>query len=834
MKKVYSLLTLLLLFVSGAVQAYAVAAGWSGNSIKTVSDRLTSVNDLTDGYYLVRNWAQNYFICETGSNVTFTSSADMSNINAIQTAFERTDKLNSVVYVKKDATAGTYTLQFQSGNYLAPLSKDGQATTGATAENFTIALKSGTEFFTLLGSNGQYLDGNYKKVVGWDGLTSSNNRYAFYPVTLEDLHTLTYHITTTGGQTQTATYTYKLFAGETLPQPTGNYYTVSGAPEAGKTMGNRDENYYITLSYNSDMPFTISSSTDNAHWTAMKVKRDNNWVYASTGASTGAMLSTAWPAEILFLSSSTYANIIDSYLWAIVGNPYSGLQLVSKLSGKCMQLSGTGNGSAVTFAATTAANTYFDLVLNGGNWYVKKHGTTNGYINKYAAGNQLKLWNADANISDPGSQFVFTAADALPELTAAMIPTSSSTVSTYVGYVGDFDFTGAAASDLTGEALFDAFKVKLQTGVYYKIRASRNDANKDQTKDHTYADTDYRWISTEKTIASGTDGTVQTGDERRLLRVPATAAEVPMLWQFVPTTEGGTSYFITNANTGLRFAQYKTVNTAIDMPTQENENWAGQYTIEPVSGTAAEWNLKTNGHCLNAFGGCKDANYTTVADYLDESDLSDKGYNWYIIPTPTITLKVYNDTKWASVKYPFGVRLPEGLEAYIATTADNSAVTLVSIGSKVPANVAAFILDSNDTSTSTDETANYALTIDNTVTAETTDNKFEGTTCSRSGYTAGQFYGLAANNGTGKLLPNGASLTTVPANKAYLPTANVPTVQGARVLTFRFGQQTGIEGITPDAAEGAATTYYDLQGRRVLYPTTGVYVTDKGQKVYLK
>ena len=43
----------------------------------------------------------------------------------------------------------------------------------------------------------------------------------------------------------------------------------------------------------------------------------------------------------------------------------------------------------------------------------------------------------------------------------------------------------------------------------------------------------------------------------------------------------------------------------------------------------------------------------------------------------------------------------------------------------------------------------------------------------------------------------------------------------------------GIDGVLTDG-DAEAVKYYDLSGRRVLNPTKGLYVTDKGQKVLVK
>ncbi len=71
---------------------------------------------------------------------------------------------------------------------------------------------------------------------------------------------------------------------------------------------------------------------------------------------------------------------------------------------------------------------------------------------------------------------------------------------------------------------------------------------------------------------------------------------------------------------------------------------------------------------------------------------------------------------------------------------------------------------------------------------------------------------------------------TIPANKAYY----VSTLATGEALSLSFGgPAVGIDQIATPGAE-KAQTYYDLQGRRVLYPSNGIYVTEDGQKVFIK
>lgn len=70
--------------------------------------------------------------------------------------------------------------------------------------------------------------------------------------------------------------------------------------------------------------------------------------------------------------------------------------------------------------------------------------------------------------------------------------------------------------------------------------------------------------------------------------------------------------------------------------------------------------------------------------------------------------------------------------------------------------------------------------------------------------------------------------------KAYLPlpTAQLPSVTGARQFTMVFDDETtGIQQIQSDVKSNG--DYYDLQGRRVSTPTRGLYIVN-GKKVVIK
>ena len=175
---------------------------------------------------------------------------------------------------------------------------------------------------------------------------------------------------------------------------------------------------------------------------------------------------------------------------------------------------------------------------------------------------------------------------------------------------------------------------------------------------------------------------------------------------------------------------------------------------------------------------------------------------------------------------PFAVTVPEGVTAYTAENANGGYITLKEITSKViPANTGAILYK--------DGGGDVTLTITTDPNTEIGTNILTATTAKRTGYTAGDTYVLALNS-ENKAAFLKSNLTVVPANKAYIAASEL-TESNSNVLNFNFGGDvTGISSL--DAVDGtsAPTAYYDLNGRRVLYPAHGIFVTAKGKKVLVK
>lgn len=398
---------------------------------------------------------------------------------------------------------------------------------------------------------------------------------------------------------------------------------------------------------------------------------------------------------------------------------------------------------------------------------------------------------------------------------------------TLTGYNAD-----NAASDGNNNAGYQFWPVTLDNysnlsidaNSFYKIWSSRSDR---PLTDISL----YRWISSASQTAN-TNGDLEVGESgsRNIYRVQGTAAIVPMLWQFEGDNTNG--YKIRNANTGTCWGQIKGYADIELLATGVDESYAGLYTISNIEGSLEQWFIKDKegDKFVNALRNIYEQQELTygIGDW-NGNNANDQGNHWYIERVTEIPLAI-TAAKWASATYPFGVQLPEALTAYVATIVDGakSSVTLTAIGQAIPANTPVFITLTDENGTA----GNYTATIDNSISAiNGQTNLLSGSTARRSGFEESTIYGLAAGTDGATLKLNAEA--AVPANKAYLQASEV-NGSNVQTLHFSFGDVTGIGGITTGDSQQADDTYYDLSGRRVLYPAHGVFVKANGQKVYIK
>ena len=176
---------------------------------------------------------------------------------------------------------------------------------------------------------------------------------------------------------------------------------------------------------------------------------------------------------------------------------------------------------------------------------------------------------------------------------------------------------------------------------------------------------------------------------------------------------------------------------------------------------------------------------------------------------------------WATLYLGYNTVIPEGVKCYAVSSVGDGKVTLTEIeGNNLPANTGVIVKA---------EEGNYTFAVTEEA-ADEVESLLLGTT--KNEYIDNEAYVLGKVEGVVGLykaeMAGGVFLNN--ANKAYLPASEVPEVQGANGLKFRF-ETTGIEGV--QVAQGKKVIF-DLSGRKVSDMTApGVYIVN-GKKVLVK
>ena len=372
-----------------------------------------------------------------------------------------------------------------------------------------------------------------------------------------------------------------------------------------------------------------------------------------------------------------------------------------------------------------------------------------------------------------------------------------------------------------------AYKAPVDQNAYYRIKSQGTSNNEATAK---------RYPSSEA-IVTDKGGVLQGNVTRTITRKTESDNKVAQLWQFKDAGDG--NYFIQNANTGCRWAA---TEGNIDMPTMANSDAAGHYSIDAIpvanntfsEGAISDVNdgkskffitLHLKGqHAINAYGGLNDFD-VLKENASNATPCSDPGNYWQIEKIDNFDVTISN-AKYATVGYPFPVQVTNNdVKVYYAIEAANGILKLTEATNKIiPANQGAILYcESGQT------TANMNILPSTDVTFA--DNKLTATTAKREGFTTLTTYGLSKVNDDVCFRLNKS--TDVPANKAYLDASKYTASGSAQQLLFSFDNVVeGIDNVVK--AQNANKVYYDLQGRRVLYPAHGIFVTENGEKVFIK
>lgn len=846
MKKFTFLLSLLLAFV-GVTASAQTSRSWKKLSADAnLANAVTDLSTLTDGgtYAFYSVGQSKYITIDNFDNLHFGRAASLTASNA------ESGLAVFKFHITKNGENTTYTFETAIGGQYMPAAADnnnkGGATATSTPASFVIQNHTTETPNPTTKKDGQFVikneSGNLSfdmggddtnQFCGWQG-KGANCWYKIVPVQLSETKAYSVPYVTTDNAGNTVTYLSgrkTLTEGETFATPIVPYY-YSLSPEQTNYVVSADNcKFTYKLSKTEEAP--VEFSTDNNKvWYTLKTRNSNgNYLVRQadniirSGGNSGVSKYDA--------TCITSLDLLDGGLWAFVEDGVA-VKLLNKQNGKYLRVNGENNQANFN---GEASKFYIQKITPAGGFtadFSLQYAATSflGDHSTYQDTPLLATYKNDGAYKDNGSAFIAEKIDlnsnanflalakgiVTDELNAATASEGSS--DELVAQTADALSTGKTTVEsaksydaiVKARAAALSYPANVDANAYYQIIA-QNVVNKTNAG---HAGTALAYISSESMVVNK-NGVLEAGerDSRIIRRTNASGALVPQLWQLVANTDG--SYKIKNANTNCYIGQIVSNGTGVHMPI--SDDGVGDYVI--TKGLAAnKFILKNGSHMLNAFQG--DAN-TIIADYAGNHS-GDTGSNWVFKKVTTVPVSI-TDAKYATVAFPFATKVATAsVKAYYATGAADGMITLVEYPEGIiPANQGALLYNEAGATTAN-------------LTVEATDKTVEGNilmpaTAKRSGFTANDTYVLAKNAaGEAAFLKNG--LTVVPANKAYVATENIPAGSSSNVLNFNFGQVTGINGVV--AADKAGVQYFDLQGRRVLYPAHGIFVTNTGKKVFVK
>ena len=158
----------------------------------------------------------------------------------------------------------------------------------------------------------------------------------------------------------------------------------------------------VTVELEANLPFEVSTDYENATWYALQIRPNKDTKY------------------IVRSESAPYANSLttptsEDALWAFVGNPFDGVQVLNKAAGTGKTLALDANNNAVMTEGTTTWN-----ITKGNGGFLLRNGNEGvNYLHDFNS--TLKIWADNGAATDPGSAFVVTSeAEMISLATTAM------------------------------------------------------------------------------------------------------------------------------------------------------------------------------------------------------------------------------------------------------------------------------------------------------------------------------------------------------------------------------------------------------------------------------
>lgn len=854
---------------------FALVGATVGNA-QTIAKSPTKISELTSGFYVIKNVnskksANMYVYCENTTNgplklTATTPTADVETptidkylwyVDVKTSGGNVTITISSVTKAGYWPTAQTgarslvvtkvpqvYDLKTTNqplGTYTSEMTEDGNTCLIGNSTNYE---NGGTQTYSYFHIN------NGNVLASWHDANPGSLLYAQFYAATGFAKTVTLNYTDSKlNNTFTKVATFLASSTPTLEELTGlDFYTINSVKnESNETVNEITESGTYTVDCTSNFPFEVMTFTNdgafaNANFYTMQIFQGSRDVVYEEGTGVTTISNTK--------------GFNKKSLWAFeqVSGTEASFKIYNFAAGATapMAVNSTGDGTSVgigTYESGALSTNQFTLTTSDSG-YAFLHTKATTYLNASVSlvdtnadadsnpdpNTGLGLWNANGD----GSRFTFASVNDMTAAATDLVGEGDPLYPTSEGYIKVTDasdilwLSNYNKSEKTLENLntvlnrvspsfnySDPYRLNFNPSKVYQI-ISYNDAN---CKGWTiYSNT---WC--------GSDGgngqydvygrKIQIGDERPIAET--------LVW-FEAVDYG---YRIHHANTDYRFVELSAFDNMAtpDMPV--GTNTGGVYYITPAKGLANVFAL-SNYNTKNKWLHCGTGDGNTIVRTQAPAD--NDGDLWLIKEVSVIPVTI-GAAKWSTLCLPVAVEVPNNanLKVYTVSGVDN-VTGVMTLNEVEPGTVVAKKTGLLLASTSANESDTYDFAVSTETGTSYANNILMGTTARRTGFNTGSVaapadvtiphYALAQQDGVVAFYPS--ILNILPANKAYIKKADIPTGGDTNRALYMTGETTGVNNAL--IQNGEAEEYYDLNGRRVLYPTTGIYATRSGKKVFIK
>lgn len=783
MRKITSLLTLLLLCVVGA------------------SAQITSVSDISEtGIYTISSQGRGAW-CYNSTDATNLYSTSVAGITV-----DATSTAQQWQFVKT-ATEGQFNIKnVETGLFLADKAGTAQNANGwtfsETAGTFTVE-QNGSYFHIMQTNTGDWINfstGWHYGVTGaWTSADDGNN-FTITKVADTELQSIEVTYTVTFNGETVATVTRTQFAGDAAVLDAADQkafvtYTYSPATiETGTTA--------VAVTATANLPFTPSTSYADA-----------KWYYAKFNAVAGGAWVYDVSADPNVKTPTTYTEGDENAQWAFIGNPYTGYTIINKAAGDGKVLTttagaasdGADGGSTYAYMADTDASAMQTWTLaewskiSGGFTVANSEGVR---LNRRNAAN-LAYWTA----ADAGSVVSLTA---VPDDYSSLVTSDVAPYFAEGAHGGVFQLKDDVYQQYAEQVTAAQTSCTLET--YQSLLAVVQTASNFNYPESGY----YRIKSYGKRfgttyICVGANyysrGDKATGYGLSTIDEATAASDASTYFKLTKQTadDGTVTYKLSSQGEGV--VQPTSTNQPFLMTAAEDEGDDFKFTVLDATGKVAIGDAS-----ISDYPYFHEAGWQKNADCVVKWNASAEASWWYVeaVEDLTVALNQAGDKYYATLNLPFGADVT-GATAY--TAAEEDGVLKLTAIDAVPANTPVILVG---------DAASATISLNTEAPATENTNVLTGTNVAMDWVSSYLTLGKV-NEVAGFYTWEGTSLG---ANKAYI--AKDAASAG---LAFSFGGTTGIESAV--IATDADAKVYDLQGRRVQKAAKGLYIIG-GKKVLVK